>query len=114
MSHRVTKKRKPIATLPPPVNVLLGPYITTDVDPHNLKLELYLNGQVRQSCNTGEMLFKIPQIIAFLSRAMTLLPGDIICTGTCAGTGALAPGDEVEVRLEKVGSLRNRCRREDR
>ncbi|MBI2919049.1 MAG: fumarylacetoacetate hydrolase family protein [Chloroflexi bacterium] len=90
----------------------LGPYITTDVDPHNLKLELYLNGQVRQSCNTGEMLFKIPHIIAFLSRAMTLLPGDIICTGTCAGTGALAPGDEVEVRLEKVGSLRNRCRAE--
>ncbi len=91
----------------------LGPYIVTDVgDPHNLKLELYLNGQVKQSGNTGEMLFKIPQIIAFISRAMTLLPGDVICTGTCAGTGALAPGDEVEVRLEKVGSLRNRCRAE--
>lgn len=90
----------------------LGPFISTVTDPHNLKLEVYVDGGLKQSTNTGEMLFKIPEIISFITRAMTLMPGDVILTGTCVGSEAMAPGQEVEVRIEQVGSLRNRCRAE--
>lgn len=90
----------------------LGPFISTGIDPHNLRLEVYVNGRLKQSTNTGEMLFKIPQMISFITQALTLLPGDVILTGTCVGSEAVAPGDEIEVRIEQVGSLRNRCRAE--
>jgi len=85
-------------------------------DPHRLKMELSVNGEVRQSGTTANMIFKIPQIIAFISRVMTLQPGDIIATGTPAGVGfyakpekkLLKPGDLVEAEIECVGVLRNR------
>ena len=89
----------------------LGPWIVTDAVPDNLKLEVFLNGERRQSASTADMIFKVPEVISFVSRVMTLLPGDVILTGTCAGVGPMKPGDEVEVRIEKVGSLRNRCER---
>jgi 2-keto-4-pentenoate hydratase/2-oxohepta-3-ene-1,7-dioic acid hydratase in catechol pathway len=85
-------------------------------DPHNLKMELRVNGEVRQRSTTANMIFKIPQLLAFISNAMTLQPGDIIATGTPAGVGyyarperrLLKPGDLMEAEIEGVGLLRNR------
>ena len=85
-------------------------------DPHDLKMELRVNGEVRQRSTTANMIFKIPQLIAFISRVMTLQPGDIIATGTPAGVGfyakpekrLLRPGDLMEAEIEGIGILRNR------
>jgi len=85
-------------------------------DPHRLKMELRVNGEPRQSSTTANMIFKIPRIIAFISRVMTLQPGDIIATGTPAGVGfyakpekrLLRPGDLMEAEIEGIGVLRNR------
>jgi 2-keto-4-pentenoate hydratase/2-oxohepta-3-ene-1,7-dioic acid hydratase in catechol pathway len=84
--------------------------------PHNLKIELRVNGEVRQRSTTANMIFKIPQLIAFISNIMTLQPGDIIATGTPAGVGfyakpdkrLLRPGDVMEAEIEGIGILRNR------
>ena len=94
-----------------------GPAIVTAdevADPHNLAISLTLNGAVMQSSNTGEMIFRTPRLIAFLSSVFTLEPGDIIATGTPAGVGFarkpprwLRPGDEVTVRVEGLGELTN-------
>jgi 2-keto-4-pentenoate hydratase/2-oxohepta-3-ene-1,7-dioic acid hydratase in catechol pathway len=85
-------------------------------DPHNLNLSLTLNGETMQSSNTRELIFKIPETVAFLSSVMTLEPGDVILTGTPAGVGFsrkpprwLLPGDEVVVHVEGLGELRNAC-----
>ncbi|MGQ9688905.1 MAG: fumarylacetoacetate hydrolase family protein [Desulfobaccales bacterium] len=87
----------------------LGPWIETEIDnPDNLVVEAYLNGDRRQHSNTGNMVFGVAQLISFISRIMTLLPGDVIATGTPAGVGPMHPGDEVEIRVEGIGSLRNR------
>jgi 2-keto-4-pentenoate hydratase/2-oxohepta-3-ene-1,7-dioic acid hydratase in catechol pathway len=87
----------------------LGPWIETDIAaPGNLTVEAYVNGQRRQFGNTGSMVFDIPALVQFISRVMTLLPGDVIATGTPAGIGPLDPGDVVEVRVENIGTLRNR------
>jgi 2-keto-4-pentenoate hydratase/2-oxohepta-3-ene-1,7-dioic acid hydratase in catechol pathway len=85
-------------------------------DPHNLKMELRVNGEIRQRSTTANMIFKIPQLIAFISNVMTLQPGDIIATGTPAGVGfyakpekrLLKPGDLMEAEIEGIGLLRNR------
>jgi len=85
-------------------------------DPHHLKMELRVNGEVRQSSTTANMIFKIPEIIAFISHVITLQPGDIIATGTPAGVGfyakpekrLLKPGDLMEAEIESIGVLRNR------
>jgi len=66
-----------------------------------------VNGELRQSSNTKEMIFPIEDIVARVSQVMTLLPGDVIATGTPAGIGPLQPGDRVEVRIESIGSLKN-------
>ncbi len=94
-----------------------GPFVTTleDVgDPHNLSIELRLNDEIRQSANTGDMIFDCYQLVEFVSQSITLEPGDIIFTGTPAGVGVfrdppvfLQPGDMVEVSIEKLGTLRN-------
>jgi 2-keto-4-pentenoate hydratase/2-oxohepta-3-ene-1,7-dioic acid hydratase in catechol pathway len=84
-----------------------GPWIETGIDPGDLKLETYLNGELRQSARTSEMVFGIPRLISFISGVMTLLPGDIIATGTPSGIAAMQPGDVVEVKIEKIGTLRN-------
>ncbi len=71
-------------------------------------MEALVNGERRQHGNTGNMVFGVATIISFISRIMTLLPGDVIATGTPAGIGPMQPGDVVEVKLEGIGALRNR------
>ncbi len=76
-------------------------------DPQNLEIECRLNGRVVQHSNTRQMIFKLPEIIAFVSRNFTLFAGDIIATGTPSGVGPLHHGDVVEVEIETIGTLRN-------
>jgi 2-keto-4-pentenoate hydratase/2-oxohepta-3-ene-1,7-dioic acid hydratase in catechol pathway len=84
-----------------------GPWIETEVDPEDLKLETYLNGELRQSGTMRDLVFDVPKLVSFISSVMTLLPGDVIATGTPSGVGQMNPGDVVEVRIEKIGTLRN-------
>lgn len=76
-------------------------------DPQNLKIFCRLNGKTVQAANTEQMIFKIPEIVAFVSKNVTLMPGDIILTGTPAGVGPLTHDDVVEVEIEAIGVLRN-------
>ena len=85
-----------------------GPCISTAISPFNLKLETLVNGEVRQSGNTSDLIFGIPRLISFISGIMTLLPGDVIATGTPDGIGSLHAGDTVEIVIEGIGTLRNR------
>ncbi len=87
-----------------------GPWIETELDPSNLKIEARVNGEIRQKSSTQELVFSVPEIISFVSQIMTLLPGDVIATGTPPGVGPLAPGDVVEIEVEGIGVLRNRVR----
>lgn len=86
----------------------LGPWVETDADPSSLMLETFVNGHRRQSALTSDMVFGVPKLVGFISHVMTLLPGDVILTGTPAGIGPLANGDTVEVRIDGIGSLVNR------
>ncbi|MHB8760944.1 MAG: fumarylacetoacetate hydrolase family protein [Coriobacteriia bacterium] len=86
----------------------LGPWVETDVDPLDLAIECIVNGETRQSARTSEMIFSVYEIVSFISRVMTLLPGDAVLTGTPLGVGPMVSGDVVEVRIEGVGSLVNR------
>jgi 2-keto-4-pentenoate hydratase/2-oxohepta-3-ene-1,7-dioic acid hydratase in catechol pathway len=87
----------------------LGPWIETELpDPDNLTVETYLNGQRRQHSNTSNLVFPVGTLVSFISKIMTLLPGDVIATGTPAGIGPMQEGDVVEVRVEGIGTLRNR------
>lgn len=86
----------------------IGPWITTGISPDDLKLETYLNGELRQSGRTSDLIFGIPGLVSFISGVMTLLPGDVIATGTPSGIGPMNSGDIVEIRIEKIGTLRNR------
>ena len=98
----------------------LGPWIVTAdemPDPHSLNLKTILNGQVVQESNTGEMLFRLPELISFLSMSFTLMPGDIILTGTPHGVGCfrdpqlfMKDGDEIVVEIEGIGRLENTCK----
>ena len=88
----------------------VGPCIATGLDyagPNGLRVEGLVNGAVRQASSTRELIFSIHRLVAFISSVMTLLPGDIISTGTPAGIGPLSPGDTVTVRVEGVGELDN-------
>jgi 2-keto-4-pentenoate hydratase/2-oxohepta-3-ene-1,7-dioic acid hydratase in catechol pathway len=85
----------------------LGPCIETDLDPASLTLMTRVNGEIRQDGNTHDMVFDCGFLIEFITSVMTLLPGDVILTGTPAGVGPLAAGDTVEVEIEGVGVLRN-------
>jgi len=85
----------------------IGPWIETEVAPDDLKVETYLNGELRQSARTCDLIFVVPELISFISSVMTLLPGDVIATGTPSGIGQMNPGDAVEIRIEGIGSLRN-------
>jgi 2-keto-4-pentenoate hydratase/2-oxohepta-3-ene-1,7-dioic acid hydratase in catechol pathway len=85
----------------------VGPSIVRGLDPNNLLLQTRVNGEVRQSERTRDLLFNVEEIVSYVSRYVTLLPGDIIFTGTPGSTRALEPGDVVEVELEGVGILRN-------
>ena len=85
----------------------VGPHIETDLDPANALVETYVNGARRQSGNTSLMIYPVAYLIRWISRMMTLLPGDLIATGTPAGVGPLVAGDTVEVRVAGVDVLRN-------
>jgi 2-keto-4-pentenoate hydratase/2-oxohepta-3-ene-1,7-dioic acid hydratase in catechol pathway len=87
----------------------IGPCIAVGVDPSNLSIEGWVNGDKRQSSNTNQLIFPVPELIEFVSRFCTLEPGDIITTGTPSGVGPLTPGDRVMVKLEGVGALSNMC-----
>jgi 2-keto-4-pentenoate hydratase/2-oxohepta-3-ene-1,7-dioic acid hydratase in catechol pathway len=87
----------------------LGPWINTELDPSDVMVTCRLNGEVKQSASTINMVYDVPHLIAHLSRVMTLEPGDIIMTGTPEGVGRIAPGDEVEVEVEGIGVLKNRA-----
>lgn len=84
-----------------------GPFIVTGLNPDNLKIETRLNGKTVQSSNTNDLLFKVPQLISFASKYMTLMPGDLIATGTPSGIGPMKKGDVVEVEIEGIGLLKN-------
>jgi 2-keto-4-pentenoate hydratase/2-oxohepta-3-ene-1,7-dioic acid hydratase in catechol pathway len=85
----------------------IGPCIETELDPGNVILETYLNGKLKQHTNTNDLIYPIPALINFISNVMTLLPGDIIATGTPSGIGPMQPGDTVEIKIEPIGTLRN-------
>jgi 2-keto-4-pentenoate hydratase/2-oxohepta-3-ene-1,7-dioic acid hydratase in catechol pathway len=84
-----------------------GPYVETKIDPHGLTIQLFQNGQLRQNSNTSELIFNCHQIVSFVSTNMTLLPGDIILTGTPSGIGPIASGDKLEVRIQGLAPLVN-------
>jgi len=86
----------------------IGPSIVTGLDFNNLKLETRVNGEVRQSSSTRELVFSPSAILSFCSRYVTLQPGDVIFTGTPGQTQAVKPGDTIEVEIEGIGVLRNR------
>jgi 2-keto-4-pentenoate hydratase/2-oxohepta-3-ene-1,7-dioic acid hydratase in catechol pathway len=85
----------------------LGPVIATGLDPSNLLLETRVNGKVRQSIRTSDLLFSVVELITYISQAVTLLPGDVILTGTPSGIGPIDPGDVVDITIEGIGTLHN-------
>ena len=84
-----------------------GPYIVDDVDPLGLGIKTYLNGEVKQSSNTANLVFDPFQLVSFISSVLTLLPGDVISTGTPSGIAPMRAGDVVEVEIENIGRLKN-------
>lgn len=89
----------------------LGPWIETELDPRNLKVQSYLGGALKQSGTTADLVFSVYQLVSFVSRVMTLLPGDVIATGTPAGIGPLQVGDCIEIVVEGIGTLQNHVAR---
>ncbi|MEE9390335.1 MAG: fumarylacetoacetate hydrolase family protein [Candidatus Aminicenantaceae bacterium] len=85
----------------------VGPCIATDVDPSSMRLKTFLNGKLKQSGNTKNLIFSIPFLVKFISSIMTLNPGDIITTGTPSGIGPMSAGDRVDVQIEGIGTLSN-------
>jgi 2-keto-4-pentenoate hydratase/2-oxohepta-3-ene-1,7-dioic acid hydratase in catechol pathway len=85
----------------------LGPWIVTDLDPSDLALEVRVNGEVRQKSRTSQLIFDCDFLVSFISQVMTLLPGDVISTGTPAGVSPMKIGDVVEVEIERIGCLKN-------
>ena len=85
----------------------LGPVVETELDPSNLAVSSYLNGEKKQESRTSNLVFDVPFLIEFISSIMTLQPGDVIATGTPSGVGKMNPGDEIEIRVEGIGSLIN-------
>lgn len=85
----------------------LGPWVETDLDPADVAVRSRVGGELRQDGRTSQMIHSVGELIAHVSAAMTLLPGDVLLTGTPAGVGPLAVGDTVEVEVEGIGTLRN-------
>ncbi len=86
----------------------LGPWIETELDPSELAIRTELNGELMQDGNTSLMIFDVPTIIAYITSFMTLLPGDVVLTGTPSGVGPMQAGDDVSVTVEGIGTLKNR------
>jgi len=85
----------------------LGPYVETKIDPHDLTIQLFQNGQLRQNSNTSQLIFNCFDLVSFISINMTLLPGDVILTGTPSGVGPFESGDRLEVRIQGLAPLIN-------
>lgn len=86
----------------------LGPWVVTGLSPADLKIETYVNDRRKQSSRTSRLIFSPHRLVSFISRVMTLEPGDVISTGTPSGVGPLHRGDRVEIRIQNIGSLKNR------
>ena len=89
----------------------LGPWIETELDPSDLRIASRVDGQTKQDSSTAQMVFSVAEIIAYASAAFTLLPGDVILTGTPAGVGQVDEGDRIEVEVEGIGTLATVLRR---
>ena len=85
----------------------LGPYIETKIDPNDLTIQLFQNGQLRQNSNTAQLIFNPYQLVSFISMQMTLQPGDVVLTGTPSGVGPIQSGDRLEVRIQGLTPLVN-------
>jgi 2-keto-4-pentenoate hydratase/2-oxohepta-3-ene-1,7-dioic acid hydratase in catechol pathway len=85
----------------------IGPWIETELDPTNLEISSFVDGEPRRAGNTRDLLHGVPELIEYISDVWTLLPGDIIATGTPSGLGGILPGQSVELRIEGIGSLTN-------
>ncbi len=85
----------------------IGPWIETEITPDDLRIEAHLNGELRQASRTSDLIFGVDRLVSFISSIMTLLPGDVIATGTPSGIGRMNPGDTIEIRIEGIGTLRN-------
>jgi len=88
----------------------LGPYVETKIDPHDLTIQLFQNGQLRQNGHTSDMTFDCFRLVSFVSTNITLLPGDVILTGTPSGIGRIQSGDRLEVRIQGMTPLVNAVR----
>ena len=86
----------------------LGPWMETGADPADLGITTTVNGTVKQHARTSELLWDVPSLVEYVSSVMTLLPGDLLLTGTPEGVGPLTDGDEVSVTVESIGTLTNR------
>ena len=86
----------------------LGPWIETDLDPTDVTVRTELNGELKQDGKTGLMIFDVPTVISYITSFMTLLPGDVVLTGTPAGVGPMVVGDDVSVTVEGIGTLTNK------
>ena len=86
----------------------LGPWIETELDPADLHVQTHLNGDLKQDGRTKDMIFDVPALVAHVSSVMTLLPGDVILTGTPEGVGPMNSGDEVDVTISGIGTLTNK------
>jgi 2-keto-4-pentenoate hydratase/2-oxohepta-3-ene-1,7-dioic acid hydratase in catechol pathway len=85
----------------------VGPRLVKDIEPNNVKIQSYLNGELRQDSTTSNFIFSVEELVSFVSHIMTLKPGDIIATGTPSGIGAMQRGDTIEIVIEGIGTLRN-------
>ncbi|HZL13351.1 MAG TPA: fumarylacetoacetate hydrolase family protein [Verrucomicrobiae bacterium] len=85
----------------------LGPFVETKIDPNELNIQLFQNGQLRQNSNTKQLIFKPAELVSFISTNLTLLPGDVILTGTPSGIGSIQSGDKLEVRIQGLAPLVN-------
>jgi 2-keto-4-pentenoate hydratase/2-oxohepta-3-ene-1,7-dioic acid hydratase in catechol pathway len=82
--------------------------VETDLDVSDLRLQTFLNGELQQDGRTSDLIFDVPSLVAYVTSVMTLLPGDVILTGTPAGVGPMNRGDEVEVSISGIGNLTNK------
>lgn len=85
----------------------VGPWIETELDPSHCVISTHLNGEQKQSSTTRDFIFSVPYLVSYISHIMTLMPGDLIATGTPSGIGPMVVGDEIVVTIEGIGSLRN-------
>ncbi|MBN1762491.1 MAG: fumarylacetoacetate hydrolase family protein [Methanomicrobia archaeon] len=88
----------------------VGPRIVSNIDPNNVRIQSYLNGELRQDSTTANFIFTTEELVSFVSKVMTLQPGDIVATGTPSGIGAMQRGDTIEIEIEGIGTLRNYVR----